>query len=213
LNPAALVLWGASGHAGVVIDALRSAGRADPLCLIDDVSDAGPPARYAVPILRSLQAATERLGATALMHIAVGDCDARLQLAARAAQSGWAFGSVIHPSAVVAPSATIGPGCFVAAGAVVASGARLGAHCIVNTGASVDHDCELDDGVHVAPGAVLGGHVRIGRGAWIGLGACVRDRVAIQARALIGVGAVVVANIAADTVAVGCPARPLRLRP
>ncbi len=210
---APLVVWGASGHAGVVVDALRAGGAPAPACLIDDSGATPPDEQFGIPVLASIDALREHAefgGASVI--VAIGDCDVRLRIAQRAQELGMTLTSVVHPRAVLSPAARIGAGTFVAAGAVVGPGARLGCCCIVNTNASVDHDCELGDGVHVAPGAILGGHVRVGRGAWIGLGARVRDHLVVGERALVGVGAVVVAEVPAETVVVGCPARVLRSR-
>jgi hypothetical protein len=73
---------------------------------------------------------------------------------------GLVLRSVVHPAAVVAPSATIGAGTLVMPGAVVNAEARIGANAIVNSGAIVEHDCEVGEGVHIAPGAVLCGGAR-----------------------------------------------------
>ena len=210
---APLLLWGASDHAGVVIDALRAGGHGDPVALLDDITPGAPARRFGVRIVGSIAALGTGFDPhAARIHIAIGDCAARVRLALEAAALGFEFATVVHPHATLSATATIGAGSFVASGAVVGPQARVGAHCIVNTRASVDHDCALGEGVHVAPGAVLGGHVRVGSGAWIGLGASVRDHLTIGERALIGVGAVVVRDIPADVVAYGCPARTVRPR-
>jgi sugar O-acyltransferase (sialic acid O-acetyltransferase NeuD family) len=210
---APLLLWGASDHAGVVIDALRAGGRDDPVALLDDATPDAAAQRFGVRIVGSIAALGTGFDPHATrIHIAIGEGAARRRLALEAAALGFEFATVIHPGATIAATATIGAGSFIAAGAVVGPQARIGAHCIVNTRASVDHDCTLGDCVHVAPGAVLGGHVRVGGGAWIGLGASVRDHLTIGERALIGVGAVVVRDVAADVVAYGCPARSVRAR-
>ena len=107
--------------------------------------------------------------------IAVGDNAKRRQIALEneCMRPTWRYDIVIHPYAVVSPSARIGEGTVIMAGAVVQANARIGKHCIINTGASVDHDCVLGDYVHVAPGAHLCGHVEVGEGALIGAGVCV----------------------------------------
>ncbi|MCE4553358.1 UDP-3-O-(3-hydroxymyristoyl)glucosamine N-acyltransferase [Pelomonas cellulosilytica] len=68
----------------------------------------------------------------------------------------------VHPSAVVSPDATLGPGvevgplAVIEAGAVIGEGARIGAHCIVERGAAVGAWTRL------APRVVLGHGCRIG---------------------------------------------------
>jgi acetyltransferase-like isoleucine patch superfamily enzyme len=49
--------------------------------------------------------------------------------------------------------------------------------------------------------------VSIGDGAWLGAGAKVLDGVTVGAHAIIGAGAVVRADVEANAVAVGVPAR------
>ncbi len=81
----------------------------------------------------------------------------------------------IHPSAVIAPDATvaasasIGPNAVVEAGASVGERTRIGAGCIVGPGASVGadvllhpnvvicHDCVVGDRCVLHPGVVIGG--------------------------------------------------------
>ena len=201
------VLWGASGHAAVVAEALELEGRYELHGCIDDVD---PTARRtaAGPVVGSSERLTE-LVAEGVTHfvVAIGHNETRLRLAERAAAAGLEPATVVHPRATVSARASLGPGTVVLAGAVVAPMARLGAHGILNHAASVDHDCELGDGVHVAPGAHLAGHVTVEEASRIGVGAAVRDRVRIGARATVGAGAAVVSDLPADRVATGVPAR------
>jgi acetyltransferase EpsM len=117
----------------------------------------------------------------------------------------WA--TVIHASAVVAPSARLGPGTVVAAGAVVQSGVIGGSNVLINTGAIVEHDVVLGDFSHVGPGAAVGGGTRIGARVFIGLGARVRDHIAIGDDVTIGMGAAVVGDVGAGRTVLGVPAR------
>lgn len=91
------------------------------------------------------------------------------------------YATLIHPGAIVSPSAEIGVGSVIMAGAVIQAGARIGKHCIVNTAATVDHDCVLGDFVHIAPGAHLCGAVNIGSGALVGVGIGIEPGVIIPA--------------------------------
>lgn len=99
--------------------------------------------------------------------IAVGDNAARKK---EAEHNELNYGILIHPTAVISPSATIGSGTVIMAGAIIQARARIGKHCIINTGATVDHDCIIGDYAHIAPGAHLCGHVEVGEGALVGVG-------------------------------------------
>jgi sugar O-acyltransferase (sialic acid O-acetyltransferase NeuD family) len=117
---------------------------------------------------------------------------------------------LVHPSAVVSASATLGRGTVVFAMAVVNADATVGDACIVNTAAVVEHDCVLGDGVHLSPSATLAGNVRVASCGWIGAGATVLPGVRVDADAVVGGGALVRAEVAAGQVVAGVPARPLR---
>ena len=51
----------------------------------------------------------------------------------------------IHPSAVIAADAVIGPGCEVGAFVYIGPGAEIGAHCILKHHASIGAGCKLGD--------------------------------------------------------------------
>jgi sugar O-acyltransferase (sialic acid O-acetyltransferase NeuD family) len=139
------------------------------------------------------------------MFVAIGDNRARRSVVLRFQNDKWPV--IIHPSAWVAPSASLGEGTVVCAGAVIQAGAVVGKHCIINTNASIDHDCSIGDFAHVAPGSTLCGHVRIGRGSLIGAGSTIKPRMSIAQWCVVGCGAVVVKCFDEEqSVIVGIPA-------
>jgi acetyltransferase EpsM len=204
-----LLIWGASGHALVVADIIRSRGEYEINGFIDDVNPLPHETEFnGVPVLGS----SERLDELARAGIknlicAVGDCESRLKLAALAQSKGFSLATAIHPRAIVAADVKIGPGTVIAAGAVVNPGSIIGENVIINTSASVDHECIISDGAHLGPGAHLGGRVSVGRATWIGIGAIVKDRVKIGAGAMIGAGALVLEDVPDEILAYGVPAR------
>jgi UDP-N-acetylbacillosamine N-acetyltransferase len=207
-----LVIWGAAGHARVVADIVRLEGRFDLAGFLDDLDPSRRGTTFAgLTVLggREVLGPLRGSGVDAMI-LAFGDCPARLRLGPVARSAGFELVTAIHPRAVVAGDALVGPGTVVAAGAVVNPGTRLGDSVIVNTAASVDHDCRVEDGAHVAPGARLGGHVTVGRGAWVGIGAIVKDHLTVGAGSQVGAGAVVLADVPAGVVAYGAPARVVR---
>jgi acetyltransferase-like isoleucine patch superfamily enzyme len=81
---------------------------------------------------------------------------------------------------------------------------------IINTAASIDHDCVIADGAHIAPGCRLCGSVTIGARTLVGAGTTVVRSATIGHDTVIGAGSVVIADIPANVVALGNPAKPVR---
>lgn len=192
-----MYLYGAGGHAKVVMDILRANG-IEPVALVDDGK--APGHMCGVPVVSPAPGQSP-------MIITVGNCSARRRIAGEVSAE---FATAVHPSAVLSPSATLGEGTVVMQGAVVQAGAEIGRHCIVNTGASVDHECRIADFVHVAPGCVVSGDVSIGEGTWLGVGSTVIQGVRIGAGCMIGAGSVVVSDIPDNSLAYGVPCRVVR---
>ncbi len=196
----AIILIGGSGHAKVIIDCIRASGR-EVFGILDD----GLPAGSTVPGVIGLGQTSEY--ETYRDHpfvIAIGSNAVRRRIAE---QSDLRWAVVVHPRAVVSPSAVLGPGTVVMPGAVVNACARVGSHCIINTGAVVEHDNILGDFVHISPNAALGGTVTVGDGTHIGIGACVRNNIRICGGCTVGAGAAVVEDLWEPAVYVGVPAR------
>ena len=189
-----MYLYGASGHAKVIIDILNALN-IDVEGMFDDDES--------INQLMTIPVSHEWKGESPIV-VSIGNNKTRKQIVERLVCD---FGTVIHPSSIVSPTATIGTGSVVMQGAVVQSGAVVGKHCILNTGASVDHECVIEDYVHISPQATLCGNVHIGEGAWIGAAAVVIPGVKIGKWAVVGAGSVVVDDVPDGVVAYGNPCR------
>jgi acetyltransferase EpsM len=125
----------------------------------------------------------------------------------QAAQIGISFTTLIHPSARVSSTTTLGPGSIVSAGAVIAAHTTIGNHVIINRGALIGHHTVLGDHVTLGPGANICGSCRIGDATYIGVGAVVIDHVSIGPHSIVGAGAVVIADFADHVQVLGIPAK------
>ena len=204
-----LVIWGASGHAKVVADIFRITGVARIAGFLDDCDLTRRGEAFCGA---EILGGADRLGplhqsGVRYACVAFGDNRRRLEAAAHLEAAGFSILSAVHPTAVVATDAVIGEGTVIAAGAVVNSSARIGRHVIVNTNASVDHDCIVEDGGQISPGVNLGGNVKIGSCATIGIGAVVIEKVTVGANSIVGAGGVVIADVPANVLVAGVPAR------
>ena len=138
---------------------------------------------------------------------AVGDNTLRARLCAELLEHRRNLATIVHPSAVVSRSASIGPGCYLGENAVVRSNSALGSGVFLNAGAVVSHDCEVGDFVTFGPNAASGGHVTIGAQTMIGVGASIRPWIRVGRGCVVGAGAAVVGDIEDGMAAMGVPAR------
>jgi UDP-perosamine 4-acetyltransferase len=207
-----IVVIGAGGHAAVLIELLRAAALYSIIGVVDpDLSQSdvlGVPLIGGEDLLPAL-----RQNGVASAVVALGSNRLRQAIGDRLV--GWRFSlpPIVHPTAFVSPSATLGEGVVVMARAVIGARARANRLAIINTGAIVEHDNDIGAAAHVAPGVALAGNVRVGARALIGIGTAVRPGVRIGEDAVVGAGSAVVTDIAAGMTVAGAPARPLRKQP
>ena len=69
-----------------------------------------------------------------LLLVTIGNNAFREQLYKEAADIGYNFPNIIHPTAYVSPRADIGSGCVILNNAVVQNNAKCGNGCILNPG-------------------------------------------------------------------------------
>ena len=192
-----MYLYGASGHAKVIIDILR-ANQIEINGLVDDNPNIQE--LLGIPVLH-------QSNGLSLFIISIGNNQIRKKIAEQLKTS---FGKAIHPSAIISPNSMIDEGTVVMQGAIVQSCATIGKHCIINTGASVDHECVIEDYVHISPHATLCGNVHVGEGSWVAAGSVVLPGVKIGKWSVIGAGSVVAKHIPDGVLAVGNRCRVLK---
>lgn len=185
-----MYLYGASGHAKVIIDILNASG-----VQIDGLVDDDP----AVEQLQGYPVLHAHRGLSPFI-VSIGANDIRKKVVEKL---NTEFEKAIHPSAIVSPLATIDEGTVIMQGAIVQSDAQLGKHCIINTGASIDHECIIGNYVHISPHATLCGNVHVGEGTWIGAGTIVIPGIKIGKWSVVGAGSVVTKDIPDGVLAVG----------
>lgn len=205
-----LLIWGAGGHAKVVADLARACGWEIVGFLDEDPLRHGQ-LFYGAPILGGCNHLTApSTDRTCQVIVAIGGNAARDRCIETTQREGYIVPVLIHPSAVVSPTAHLESGTVVMAGAIVQADTRIGVGGIINTGASVDHDCVLGRCVHVAPGARLTGQIQVGDQTLIGVGAVVIPRTRIGQRCTVGAGAVVIHEVLDGQTVVGVPASVAR---
>jgi acetyltransferase EpsM len=133
----------------------------------------------------------------------------RRQTVGRLRAAGWEVASLVHPTAHVAPSASVGTGALLGPAVVVGARSRIGAYAVLGRGSLVGHHTELGEFTTLGPGANVAGNVRLDEDVFVGMGAVVRDHVRVGAGAVIAMGAVVVGDVPEGVQVRGIPAAPV----
>lgn len=191
-----MFLYGASGHAKVIIDSLKAMG-VSVAGLFDDNLEVKSLLDY--PVYGAFDA--ELFGDDSLI-VSVGVNSIRKNIVDKLPVD-ISYGKAIHPSAIVSEYASVDMGTVVMQGAIIQASAVVGKHCIINTGASVDHDCNIADFVHISPHATLCGDVTVGEGSWIAAATTILPGVKIGKWCVIGAGSVVTKDIPDYSLAAG----------
>jgi sugar O-acyltransferase (sialic acid O-acetyltransferase NeuD family) len=207
-----LLLVGAGGFARETVDVVRAINEQRPiwrlLGFLDDDAALHGTEVDGVPVLGGL-AHIQRYP-EALVVVCIGNPGnyfSRKRVVRRLGLPPSRYATLIHPSAVVPPASTIGPGSVLLALVVATTAVHLGAHVAMMATVVLTHDDIVGDFATFGAGVRLAGRVHIGEGAYIGAGVNVREDCSIGAWALVGMGSLVTRDIPAGEVWYGAPAR------
>lgn len=196
-----MYLYGASGHAKVIIEILELQG-IEVQGLFDDNNSVNNLTGY--DVLRfepGFLADNEFI-------ISIGNNHTRKKIATKCHSK---FGKAIHPASIISKRASVGEGSVVMGNAIINSGVSIGKHAIINTSASIDHDCIIEDFVHISPNATLSGNVTVREGSWIGAGATIINGVTIGKWCTIGAGSVIIRDVPDGATVVGNPGKIIKI--
>lgn len=206
------VIIGAGGMGRELYSALRRRGH-EPFGFIDDSPSAENMERIARLGARHLGPVDACMTLCKPYFVAIGDPTMRSRIDGRLKSAGVITApAFIDPSAILGQDVIVGEGSIICANSTVTTNVRIGRCVIVNNNCSVSHDVILGDYATLAPLCSVCGHAVIESGAELGTGTSVLPRRTIGQLAILGAGAVVVRDILPKSVAVGVPARAIRMR-
>lgn len=195
-----MILYGASGHAKVIID-ICNKNDDKVTYILDDNKAIKKLLSYSVSQVEAIDIGKDKFIVT------IGNNSIRKKIADKINSP---FGIVIHPNSTIDATVIVDEGTVVMAGSVINSSTKIGKHCIINTSSSVDHDCIIDDFVHISPNATLCGGVKVGEGTQIGAGAIIIPSVKIGKWCVIGAGSVIINDVSDGKTVVGNPSRIIK---
>jgi len=177
-----MFLYGAGGHARVIIDIILSSTNYTIEGIYDDFTS--EKLIHGITLLDTLPKHKNNL------IISVGNNRTRKKISQSLTAN---YLTAIHHKAVISKlDVIIGEGTVVMSNAVINPNSKIGKHCIINTAAIVEHDCTIEDYAHISPNATLAGNVIVGEGTQVGLGANVIPGIKIGKWCIIGAGSTVI---------------------
>ncbi|WP_431800776.1 acetyltransferase [Halobacillus andaensis] len=201
-----VILIGNGGHSRVIQDIIKARDKEQLTAVLDDKYSYGfiDNDIYFGPV----SDVEELLDESTRIVVAIGSNKTRKRISEEL--KGLPFATLIHPSAVISPSALIGNGTVIMPYAVVNAHSDIGDHCIVNTGAIIEHDNHIESFTHVCPNVALTGQVTIGEGVELGAASTVIPGIKVEEWSVVGAGSTVIHNVPPNSRIAGSPARSIK---
>jgi sugar O-acyltransferase (sialic acid O-acetyltransferase NeuD family) len=199
-----VVIYGAGKGGITILEALSLGEHYRAVCFVDDNRSNVEPIE-GLPVFHSQNLI--ELKVRGVLHVAteIMDGKVRLKIKKKIEDFGLELINIIHPTAFVAPSVTMGQGNYIKAGAIVETNTKIGNCCIIDNGVVIAHDNIIEDGCHLAPGASIASSVRIEEGTIIGVGANISNNLKIGRNCIISVGASITTDIGKNSVIAQTP--------
>lgn len=124
---------------------------------------------------------------------------------------GVRFETIIHPSAIVSDSVLIEQGSIIGPNVVITTQVEIKEHVSVHYNSTIGHDTVINSFSTIYPGVNISGNVRVGKGVELGTNSTILQGLKIGDGSFLGAGAVVNKSIKDNVVAVGIPAKTLRV--
>ena len=126
----------------------------------------------------------------------------------------------IEPGAIIREKVEIGEGAVIMMGAVINIGAVIGKGTMIDMGTILGGRATVGNNCHIGAGAVLAGVIEpasatpvvVEDNVLIGANAVVIEGCRVGHDAVVAAGAVVVGDVAPNTVVAGCPARVIKVK-
>lgn len=202
-----IVVYGAGGHAKVILDIINSVKEFSVACYYDDNPTnsfvSGVPVFSKKSDLKNFANTYDIKAAV----VAIGNNSARKRISEELKIMGFNLPTLIHSSALISEDVKIGPGTVVMPRVVINSSSEIKEGVILNTGSIIEHDCIVGSFAHIAPGSVLCGGVIVGSMTMVGAGSTIIPLQTIGESSIVGAGSVVIRPVVSNTCVYGNPAR------
>ena len=140
----------------------------------------------------------------------IGNSKIREMVVKKLKSKGAHFATIIHPSAVVADSCTLGEGCILYPFSLISDHAEIGDGCIINMYSSVAHDSKVGEFCTISAHCDVTGMCSLGERVFMGTTSNMVPGAKIGADAYICAGSTVMSRVRAGAKVMGIPAKIIK---
>jgi len=189
-----IIIVGAGGHAAELRDYITYINKTSGINLeiegfLDDDEEAYNAYDYSEPFLGTISAHVTRKDVDYLMGIA--NIKYRRPIIERFEGDGATFTGLIHPTALISPSAKIGKGVIISHNSSLGPKVVIGDHNILNSRCTIGHDTVIGSFNFISPQVALSGHTIIGDENMIGVNSCTIPGIKVGSNNVIAAGTII----------------------
>lgn len=209
-----MIIIGSKGFAKEVLEILHQNNQLEGLAFYDDLNNDFPDLLYnQFPILKNeaqVKNHFEKFGND--FTIGIGRPILRQRMLHKFENIGGRLVSTISPKAEIGSfEVEVGEGTNILSGAVLSNNVSVGKANIIYYNSILTHDVVTGDFVEISPGVQLLGRSSVGDFTNIGCNAVILPDVKVGRNVIVGAGAVVTKDLPDNCVAVGIPAKIIKM--
>lgn len=142
--------------------------------------------------------------------VGIGDNSTRCKWLNLLREKGFNTINLIHPTAYISPSATIGSGVYIHASSFVWTKSYIGNNVIISPKAMVAHHVSVGEGCLISANSVVGSYVTLEKRITVGINAGIISKmINIGSDSIIGANSMVLKSFPKDSVIIGTPGKRL----
>jgi sugar O-acyltransferase (sialic acid O-acetyltransferase NeuD family) len=139
--------------------------------------------------------------------LAIGIPEVRRRVTESMLARGCSFLTLVHPTAIVFATASIGIGSVICPYAIVSDSVRAGRFALLNYHTSLAHDSSVGDFAVLSPCATLGGSARLDDDGFLGLHASIVPGRTVGQRSQVSANSSVMHDVRSDALVYGVPGK------
>lgn len=143
--------------------------------------------------------------------VAIGDNNIRLEVMNNINSLGGETPTLIHPTAIISPSAKIGKGVYIQANAYIWTKVEINDFCIISPNVVIAHHSTIGKACLLSTLSAVGASINVNDKVFLGMGSTIVTGVdTVGQNTIIGAGAVVLKDVDENSVYAGVPAKKIK---